>query len=43
LPVNDEKITLVREPQLVPEVIETAGGAVVPWHAGQTLSWRLAP
>jgi dihydroorotase len=43
LPVNGEKITLVREPQLVPEVIETAGGAVVPWHAGQTLSWRLAP
>ncbi|WP_435418114.1 dihydroorotase [Parerythrobacter aurantius] len=41
LPVNEETITLVREPQQVPEVLETAGGAVVPWHAGQTLNWRL--
>jgi dihydroorotase len=42
LPVNEESITLVREPQQVPEVIDTAGGAVVPWHAGQVLNWRLA-
>ena len=42
LPVNEESITLVREPQQVPDVLETAAGAVVPWHAGQVLNWRLA-
>ena len=42
LPVNEERITLVHQPQQVPEVIETAGGPVVPWHAGQVLNWRLA-
>ena len=42
LPVNEAMITLVREPQQVPEVLETEGSPVVPWHAGQTLNWRLA-
>ena len=39
---NEETITLVREPHVVPDVIETAGGTIVPWHAGQELNWRLA-
>jgi dihydroorotase len=42
LPVNEETITLVREPQQVPDALDTSGGAIVPWHAGQMLNWRLA-
>lgn len=42
LPVNEETITLVREPQQVPDALDTSGGAIVPWHAGQVLNWRLA-
>ena len=47
LPLNKGSITLVREPQAVPERLhlnDAAGTAVelVPFHAGHTLSWRLA-
>ena len=47
LPLNAGSITLVREPQAVPERLhlnDAAGTAVelVPFHAGQSLSWRLA-
>lgn len=46
LPLNEGRITLVREPQPVPERLhlnDAAGTAVelVPFHAGQSLSWRL--
>jgi len=46
LPVNGERITLVRQPQLVPVQLhlnDAAGSAVnlVPFHAGETLQWRL--
>lgn len=41
LPVNEERVTLERVPQRVPEVIETPAGAIVPFHAGETLNWRL--
>lgn len=42
LPANDEMITLERVAHEVPEVLETKGGAIVPFHAGQQLNWRLA-
>jgi dihydroorotase len=38
LPLNDQSITLERAPVVVPD--EIAG--VVPFHAGETLNWRLA-
>ena len=46
LPLNEGRITLVREPQPVPERLhlnDAAGTAVelVPFHAGQSLGWRL--
>ncbi|ABC62662.1 dihydroorotase [Erythrobacter litoralis] len=41
LPVNDETITLERVPHNVPDSLETEGGKVVPFHAGQELNWRL--
>jgi dihydroorotase len=42
LPVNKGSITLVREPQIVPERIDANGMAIVPFHAGEELGWRLA-
>jgi dihydroorotase len=47
LPLNEERITLVREAQLVPARLhrnDAAGEAVelVPFHAGELLPWRLA-
>jgi len=38
LPLNEGRITLERGPSHVPERI----GDVVPFHAGETLAWRLA-
>jgi len=42
LPLNEERITLMREPQSVPERISAGGTEIVPFHAGATLGWRLA-
>jgi dihydroorotase len=47
LPVNDDSITLVREPQTVPDRLhlnDAAGSAVdlVPFHAREVLGWRVA-
>ena len=41
MPVNTGTVTLVREPVKVPDVIDCNGMAVVPFHAGETLGWRL--
>ncbi len=41
LPVNDDLITLERGGETVPEAIVAAGSQIVPFHAGETLSWRL--
>lgn len=41
LPVNEGTITLERSSALVPETISAAGSALVPFHAGETLPWRL--
>ncbi len=42
LPLNQGTVTLIREPVAVPERIESGPVAVVPFHAGTTLGWRLA-
>ena len=42
LPLNEERITLRREPTEVPDRLPAAGTSVVPFLAGETLRWRLA-
>jgi dihydroorotase len=39
LPVNEDRITLRKAPFQVPDSIDCAGTAVVPFHAGETLNW----
>ena len=41
LPVNEETITLTRAQVAVPPVLHVTGEEIVPWHAGQTLGWRM--
>ncbi len=41
LPVNEGTITLVRGGETVPMAIPAAGSSLVPFHAGETLGWRL--
>ncbi|SFP86000.1 dihydroorotase [Sphingomonas rubra] len=41
LPLNEGTVTLERAPVLVPERIATEDDAVVPFHAGETLGWRV--
>lgn len=41
LPVNEGTITLEREEVKVPERIESNGIELVPFHAGETLGWKL--
>jgi len=42
LPVNEAEITLERAEVHVPEFLLLDGEEIVPWHAGQTLGWRIA-
>ena len=42
LPVNTATITLKRAEQAVPGLIDANGTPIVPFHAGETLGWRLA-
>jgi len=42
LPANEETVTLVHEPLVVPDTIDAGGTPIVPFHAGETLRWRLA-
>jgi dihydroorotase len=42
LPLNEERVVLRREQVAVPETIPAAGSAVVPFNAGEYLSWRFA-
>ena len=42
LPVNEGSVTLLRGEQRVPEELAAAGAPIVPFHAGETLRWRLA-
>ena len=41
MPVNEGSITLVRGGETVPAAISAAGSQLVPFHAGETLRWRL--
>lgn len=43
LPLNEERITLTRDAQSVPDRISAGGTEIVPFHAGATLAWRLQP
>lgn len=41
LPVNEATITLERSGTAVPAVIDANGTSIVPFHAGETLAWKL--
>jgi dihydroorotase len=41
LPVNEARVTLRLEEWTVPERVGTGADAVAPFHAGETLRWRL--
>ncbi len=42
LPLNEERITLARMATVVPDQLPLGEGTtIVPFHAGQTLAWRL--
>jgi dihydroorotase len=43
LPLNEERITLMRDPQSVPDRISAVGTEIVPFHAGAKLAWRFQP
>ena len=44
LPVNDASITLVRDTVTAPDQLDlpASGDVIVPFHAGQTLGWKIA-
>ncbi|NLR71111.1 dihydroorotase [Novosphingobium sp. ERN07] len=42
MPVNEGTITLEKAPVEVPEVVDCNGTMIVPFHAGETLNWRIA-
>lgn len=42
LPLNQDFVTLERVQHVVPARVAAAGTDVVPFHAGETLGWRLA-
>ena len=39
---NEERITLAKAPVEVPQEVDGGEARIVPFHAGETLSWRLA-
>ena len=41
LPLNEDRIVLERAPVTVPEHMPAADSSLVPFHAGETLGWRL--
>ncbi len=41
LPLNEGSVTLERVDQPVAETLDAAGGRIVPFHAGESLRWRL--
>jgi len=40
LPANTRRVTLVRQPDAVPQTLELADGVVVPFRAGGTVAWQ---
>lgn len=43
LPLNEGQVTLERAPTAVPDSLPAAGTRLIPFQAGETLGWRLAP
>lgn len=43
LPLNDGTVTLERSGTEVPAVLDVNGTDIVPFHAGETLAWRVLP
>ena len=41
LPLNEGTVTLERAAEVVPESVPAAGSILVPFHAGETMGWRL--
>jgi dihydroorotase len=41
LPLNEGQVELERVPTKVPDSLEASGDVLVPFHAGETLRWRL--
>lgn len=42
LPVNEDSVTLEKRAVAVPAELDGGGEPIVPFHAGETLNWRLA-
>jgi dihydroorotase len=42
LPRHDEKITLIKESWVPPEVYDFGNGTLVPYRGGESIAWRLA-
>jgi dihydroorotase len=40
---HTDTITLIKEPWVIPQVFEFGDGALVPYRAGESVGWRLAP
>jgi dihydroorotase len=43
LPVNEARVTLERAPTEVPASLRATGQPIIPFHAGETMGWRLIP
>ncbi len=43
LPVNEGTVTLEKRETHVPDEVDGGDARIVPFHAGETLSWRLVP
>jgi dihydroorotase len=43
LPRHEERITLIKETWTPPESYSFGGGSLVPYRAGEPITWRLAP
>lgn len=43
LPVNEGSVTLEKSPVDVPAQVNGGAAEIVPFHAGETLNWRLVP
>ena len=41
LPLNNDFITLERQPTTVPDTLDAGDTTLVPFHAGETLAWRI--
>lgn len=41
LPLNERHVTLARAPTAVPASLDLDGTAIVPFHGGETIGWRL--